>query len=122
MGVPVIPITENIGILPLVGEVDTFRATVIQEQALSKASGLKLQYLIIDLSGVYSLDTMVADELFTVIKELALLGITAIITGIRPEIAQTSIQLGLNFSNVLIFGSLKVALAHLLEPKKKVRI
>ncbi|UZJ79292.1 STAS domain-containing protein [Fictibacillus sp. KU28468] len=121
-GVPVIPITGNIGILPLVGELDTFRATFIQEQTLNKASSLKLQYLIIDLSGVYTLDTTVADELFTVIKQLSLLGIKAIISGIRPEIAQTSIKLGLNFSDILTFGSLKVALAHLLEPKKKVKI
>lgn len=122
MGVPVIPITDDIGILPLVGEIDTFRASIIQEQTLNKASHLGLQHLIIDLSGVYSIDTLVADELFTVINQLSLLGIQAIITGIRPEIAQTSIQLGLDFSHILKFGSLKVALAYLLQTKHKVRI
>ncbi|MDN4527690.1 STAS domain-containing protein [Fictibacillus fluitans] len=122
LGVPIIPINEQIGILPLIGDIDSVRMNVIQEQTLTKALSLKLTHLIIDLSGVYLLDTMVAEELFTVIGQLSLVGITAIITGIRPEIAMTSIQLGLDFSKIMKFGNLQMALAHLFETKKKVRI
>ncbi|MDM5201240.1 STAS domain-containing protein [Fictibacillus enclensis] len=122
LGVPIIPINEKIGVLPLIGDIDSIRMNVIQEQTLTKALSLELTYLIIDLSGVYTLDSNVAEELFTVIEQLSLVGIRAIITGIRPEIAMTSIQLGLDFSKIIKFGNLQMALAHLFEPKKKVRI
>ncbi|SDN10914.1 rsbT co-antagonist protein RsbR [Fictibacillus solisalsi] len=122
LGVPIIPINEQIGVLPLIGDIDSVRMNVIQEQTLTKALSLELTYLIIDLSGVYTLDTTVAEELFTVIEQLSLVGIKAIITGIRPEIAMTSIQLGLDFSKIIKFGTLQMALAHLFDVKKKVRI
>ncbi|EIT83945.1 piezosome protein [Fictibacillus macauensis ZFHKF-1] len=110
MGAPVIPLTTEIGILPLTGEINTHRATVIQEQTMQKVTKLKLAHLIIDLSGVASLDTTVADEVFTVIKQLSLLGVQVAIAGIRPEIAVTSVQLGIDFTRVLTFANVQSAL------------
>jgi rsbT co-antagonist protein RsbR len=79
-------------------------------QALSKGANLSLEYLIIDLSGVPIIDTMVADRIFKVIDSLTLLGIKPILTGIRPEIAQTMVQLGIDFSSVRTYSSLQNAL------------
>jgi rsbT co-antagonist protein RsbR len=112
---PVIPIHEGIGILPLVGSIDTYRAKVIREKTLQQAANLDLQSLIIDLSGVPIVDTMVANELFQVFKALALLGINAALTGISPAIAQTSVQLGLDFSKIPTFANLSQALAKMVK-------
>lgn len=107
---PVIPLYSGIGILPLVGSIDTYRAKVIREKTLEQASHLKLEHLIIDLSGVPIVDTMVANELFQVFNALSLLGINASLTGISPAIAQTSVQLGLDFSKIPTYANLSQAL------------
>ncbi|WP_210366504.1 STAS domain-containing protein [Bacillus sp. REN3] len=107
---PVIPIFSGIGILPLVGSIDTYRAKVIREKAWEQSSKLNLQYLIIDLSGVPIVDTMVANELFQVFKALSLLEIHSSLTGISPAIAQTSVQLGLDFSKIPTYANLNQAL------------
>jgi rsbT co-antagonist protein RsbR len=80
------------------------------DQALSKGANLTLEYLIIDLSGVPIIDTMVADRIFKVIDSLKLLGIKPILTGIRPEIAQTMVQLDIDFGSVMTYSNLQNAL------------
>ncbi|MFC3884136.1 STAS domain-containing protein [Bacillus songklensis] len=110
LSTPIIPVTSKVGILPLVGDIDTYRARIIRETTLTRSNKLKLEYLIIDLSGVPYMDTMVANELFQINKALSLLGISTVITGISPTIAQTTIQLGLDFRNISTYSSLQQAL------------
>ncbi|WP_338442841.1 STAS domain-containing protein [Bacillus spizizenii] len=112
LSAPIMPISEGIGILPLVGEIDTYRARTILESVLQQCSALKLSYLFLDISGVPIVDTMVAYQIFKVIDSTKLLGIETIISGIRPEIAQTVVKLGLDFSNVKTEQSLAKALAN----------
>lgn len=112
LSAPIMPITDGIGILPLVGEIDTHRARTILESVLEQCSALKLSYLFLDISGVPIVDTMVAYQIFKVIDSTKLLGIETIISGIRPEIAQTVVKLGLDFSNVRTEQSLAKALAN----------
>lgn len=110
---PIIPISDEIGILPIVGDIDTHRAQLISETAIKKAEELKLNYIVVDISGVLLIDTMVAGQLFKMIQMLKLLGIDVTMTGIRPEIAQTATQLGIDFGNLATFGQLKHALRYL---------
>ncbi|MED1170848.1 STAS domain-containing protein [Bacillus inaquosorum] len=112
LSAPIMPISDGIGILPLVGEIDTYRARTILESVLQQCSALKLSYLFLDISGVPIVDTMVAYQIFKVIDSTKLLGIETIISGIRPEIAQTVVKLGLDFSNVKTEQSLAKALAN----------
>ncbi|MEK4218210.1 STAS domain-containing protein [Bacillus sp. FSL L8-0222] len=112
LSAPIMPISKEIGILPLVGEIDTYRARTILESVLAQCSALKLSYLFLDISGVPIVDTMVAYQIFKVIDSTKLLGIETIISGIRPEIAQTVVKLGLDFSNVKTEQSLAKALAN----------
>ncbi|MGG2089094.1 STAS domain-containing protein [Priestia aryabhattai] len=109
LSVPVVRMTEEIGILPLVGDLDTKRAQHLMESALEKGSQYKLKWLIIDLSAVPIIDTMVANQLFKVIAGLQLLGIEVVISGIRPEIAQTMVSLGINVEEIKSFSSLHQA-------------
>ncbi|CAK8584156.1 STAS domain-containing protein [Priestia megaterium] len=104
--------TEEIGILPLVGDLDTKRAQYLMESALEKGSQYKLEWLIIDLSAVPIIDTMVADQLFKVIAGLQLIGIEVVISGIRPEIAQTMVNLGIKVEEVKSFSSLHQAVQY----------
>ncbi|OLP64599.1 RsbT co-antagonist protein RsbRD [Bacillus pumilus] len=110
LSAPVIPVSKEIGILPLIGEIDTYRAKIILESVLEQASRLRLMHLFIDISGVPVVDTMVAYQLFKVVDSAKLLGIETIISGIRPEIAQTVVKLGIDFSQVNTEHSLAKAL------------
>ncbi|MFT8320599.1 MAG: STAS domain-containing protein [Bacillus sp. (in: firmicutes)] len=110
---PVIPITKGIGVLPLIGDIDTQRANIIMETTLTQCSEKHVEYLFIDLSGVVIIDTMVAHQLFQVIEALNLLGVRAFLSGLRPEIAQTAVQLGINLSKIPVFNDLASALEKL---------
>ena len=71
---------------------------------------LDITHLFIDLSGVSLIDTMVANHFYQLMQVLDLLGIESTLTGIRPEIAQTSVQLGLDFSKINTYSSLQLAI------------
>lgn len=120
LSVPIVPIYDEVAVLPVIGEIDTERAKYIMETALSRSTELELSYLIFDLSGVLIIDTMVAHNLYQVVKALELIGVQTILTGIRPEIAQTVTSLGIDFSDVRTCATMKQALVELgFERKKK---
>lgn len=104
--------TKQTGILPLVGDLDTTRAQILMENALAKGSEYQLNWLIIDLSAVPIIDTMVADQLFKVIAGLQLIGISVVLSGIRSEIAQTMVNLGITINHVKTFASLHQAVSY----------
>ncbi|TLS38282.1 STAS domain-containing protein [Pseudalkalibacillus caeni] len=110
LSIPVVPLTKDIAVLPVVGTIDTHRARLMNDRVLKRCTELKLSNLIIDLSGVHIIDTLVAHHLFNVIKALSLLGIRTIISGLRPELAQTIVSLGIDFSEISTFASLRQAL------------
>lgn len=107
---PVIPIKQGIAILPLVGDIDTHRAKVILETALEESAKQKLHTLFIDLSAVAIIDTMVAQQIFQLMTSLRLIGVRSVLSGIRPEIAQTAISLGLDFQGIEVHANLMRAL------------
>lgn len=107
LSAPVIILTEHVGLLPIIGEIDTARAKSILESTLHQSVDAKISILIIDLSGVVIVDTMVAHQIFQLIDSLRMVGIRTTLTGIRPEVAQTAIQLGIDFSNITTESSLK---------------
>ncbi|WML50069.1 STAS domain-containing protein [Neobacillus sp. PS3-34] len=109
LSVPVVPLTKGVGVLPLIGNVDTERARLLMEETLKRSAELKLSHLILDISGVMLVDTMVADQLFKVIDALALTGVKTIITGIRPEVAQTMVSLGLKLDGLMVKANLQQA-------------
>lgn len=112
LSVPIVRMTETVGILPLVGDLDTKRAQILIENALTKSSEYHLAWLIMDLSAVPIIDTMVADQLFKVIRGLELIGVNVVLSGIRSEIAQTMVGLGIKIDHVKTFASLHQAVAY----------
>ncbi|WP_044338913.1 STAS domain-containing protein [Rossellomorea aquimaris] len=107
---PVILIDKNTGVLPLVGDIDTGRARYILENTLAECLNKNVEHLFIDLSGVIMVDTMVAHQLFQIMESLNLIGVKSSISGIRPEIAQTAVQLGISFENISVTSTLERAL------------
>ncbi|MCY9198560.1 STAS domain-containing protein [Bacillus atrophaeus] len=107
---PVITLSQRTALLPLVGDIDTERAKFILENTLDACAKRRVEHLLIDLSGVVVVDTMVAHQIFKLIEALTLIGVSSTLSGIRPEIAQTAVQLGVDFTNIMIKANLAQAL------------
>lgn len=105
---PVIPVGGKEALLPLIGQIDTARAKMILENTLTQCVQKGVNLLYLDLSGVVIIDTMVAQQIFQLIEALKLIGVKTVLSGIRPEIAQTAIQLGIDFNNVDIKRKLQL--------------
>jgi rsbT co-antagonist protein RsbR len=110
LSAPVISLNEDTALVPLIGTIDPSRAKLILENTLEQCVRQEVSYLFIDLSGVVMIDTMVAHQLFHLIDALELIGVKPILSGLRPEIAQTAVQLGLNFNNLTITSTLAQAI------------
>lgn len=110
IGAPIIPIGDTIAVLPLIGDIDTERATNIMETVPGKCMEKQVNMLCIDLSGVPIVDTMVAQQIYQIIQTLSLLGIKTVLSGIRPEVAMTSVQLGIDLKDIKTFSTLQQAL------------
>ncbi|WYP27053.1 STAS domain-containing protein [Alkalihalobacillus sp. FSL W8-0930] len=110
---PVIQLNHHISLLPLVGEINTERAKVIVSNTIKFCAEYEVGCLLIDLSGVSHIDTMVASQLSELIQGLTLIGTRTSLSGIRPEIAQTAVQLGIKFTGFNIYPSIAQALANL---------
>lgn len=115
LSAPVVPIYDQIAILPLVGAIDLDRAQYILEKTLLDSARLKVSTLILDLSGVVRVDAMVAEQIIKVSQSLKLIGVQTVLTGIRPEIAQTMTQLGIDINQLTLGGSLKQAVKKIIQ-------
>ncbi|MGM9923917.1 MAG: STAS domain-containing protein [Bacillus sp. (in: firmicutes)] len=107
---PIIILKNGTALLPLVGDIDTARAKIVLENTLKQCAQKEINHLFIDLSGVVMIDTMVANEIFQLIKALNLIGVHSTLSGIRPEIAVTAMHLGLTFDNIAITPTLGQAI------------
>ena len=110
---PVIKLTEDVGLLPIIGDIDSTRAKAIIESTIQQSADTQISILIMDLSGVFIVDTLVAQRLFQMIQALKLIGVEVIMTGIRAEVAQTSVQLGIDFSSIRTENSVCQAITKL---------
>lgn len=113
LSVPLVPVNDDIAILPLIGSIDTDRSNLLRERALQEAYELKIRTLIVDVSGLQTADTFVVQQLYNLFEGLSLLGIRPVVSGVTPAIAQTFGHLGLTFGNVPSYSSLKMALKSL---------
>ncbi|RFU65068.1 STAS domain-containing protein [Peribacillus glennii] len=111
LSVPIIPITPSICILPLIGSVDTFRTNVIEEKVLMEIGKLRIQKLIMDLSGIAEMENQVIEHLMKIIDGSAMMGCQTVITGLRAEVVRKMIHLGFKFDkNTKTLGTLQQAL------------
>lgn len=107
---PVIQIWDGILALPIIGTLDSARTQVVMENLLQKIVETGSSIAILDISGVPAVDSLVAQHLIKTVSATRLMGAECIISGIRPEIAQTVVHLGIDLSGILTKSSLASAL------------
>ena len=107
MSTPVMQLWDNILLLPIVGLVDSKRVQLIMETVLQKIVDYQAKVIILDIQGVPTVDSAVANHLIKVTKAARLMGCTCIVTGISPEISQALVQLGIELTDILTQSNLK---------------
>jgi rsbT co-antagonist protein RsbR len=111
LSTPVVQLWDDILALPLIGTLDSERTQVVMESLLQKIVETGASIAIIDITGVPTVDTLVAQHLLKTVAAARLMGADCIISGIRPQIAQTIVHLGVNLSEVTTKASLADAFA-----------
>lgn len=109
MSTPVTPIWEGILLLPLVGIVDSMRTQDIMNRSLFKIAETRAKVFVLDISGVATVDTGVANQLIKITKATRLMGCESIISGISPAIARTVVELGVTVGEVRTTATLRDA-------------
>ena len=115
LSTPVVELWDNIVALPLIGTLDSARTQVVMENLLQKIVDNEAMIAIIDITGVPTVDTLVAQHLLKTVAAARLMGADCIISGMRPQIAQTIVHLGVNLSDVITKATLADAFAVALQ-------
>ncbi|MBC2150995.1 STAS domain-containing protein [Listeria innocua] len=109
----IIPITDSIGVLPIVGSLDDDRGYFMKEKAIESADKLNLDFIVIDFSSAVLKDDFATKHMEDMIQSFKLIGLIPILSGMQPSFAQRTIQVGSNISKLQSFGSLEQALTNL---------
>jgi DNA-binding LacI/PurR family transcriptional regulator/anti-anti-sigma regulatory factor len=117
LGSPVIPLLPGILLVPLVGGVDARRAQQITASVLTAIQDQQANVVLIDITGIPIVDAHVANSLMQTAQAATLLGARVLLAGMKPEIAQHIVSLGLNLGQIETHGSLAAALQHLLRKR-----
>lgn len=115
LSTPMIPITDRIMVMPLIGMMDAPRAQQVLETALFGAKESRAKVVILDITGMKLVDAGVASVLVSAAGGLRLLGAQVVITGIRPEVAQALVSLDIDLRGMLTLGTLQSGIAHALR-------
>ncbi|EUJ45263.1 STAS domain-containing protein [Listeria riparia] len=107
LSAPLLPIFDGISVMPLIGTIDTERAKLIMENLLIGVVKHRSDVVLIDITGVPIVDTMVAHHIIQASDAVRLVGCQAMLVGIRPEIAQTIVNLGIELDQVITTSTMK---------------
>ena len=110
LAVPVIEIWERVLCVPIVGALDALLATEVTAKLLSMVVSKKAKNVIIDVTGIQSIDTSSADHFLRMARAVRLLGSNCSLSGLRPAIAQTIVQLGVDLGEVRSYRNMRDAL------------
>jgi rsbT co-antagonist protein RsbR len=115
LSTPVVKLWEGVVAVPLVGTLDSARTQIVMEKLLQTLVDTGSEHAIIDITGVPAVDTEVAQHLLKTVVAARLMGAECTISGIRPQIAQTIVTLGIEFGDIPTKASLADALLHALR-------
>ena len=111
LSTPVVKVWDGILALPMIGTLDSARTQVVMESLLERIVATGSEVAIIDITGVPTVDTLVAQHLLKTVTAIRLMGADCVISGIRPQIAQTIVHLGVDLTGVTTKATLADALA-----------
>jgi len=115
LSTPVVKLWEGVLALPMIGTLDSQRTQVVMESLLERIVETGSEIAIIDITGVPTVDTLVAQHLLKTVTAIRLMGADCIISGVRPQIAQTIVHLGLDLQGIVTKANLADALAVALQ-------
>ncbi|WP_437995513.1 STAS domain-containing protein [Sorangium sp. So ce185] len=115
LAAPIIEVWDGVLALPMIGVVDSARTAEAMESLLEAISNRSARFAVLDLTGVQVVDTKVADHLIKLVRAIQLLGAEGIICGIRPNVAQTMVALGLDLSAIVTKANLRAGLTHCMQ-------
>ncbi|MBM7844481.1 STAS domain-containing protein [Herpetosiphon giganteus] len=116
---PIIPLSQGVLVVPLIGTLGEYRASRITEALLNRISEEQASTVLIDVTGVPVVDTQVAHHLIQSAQAAKLVGAEVLLVGIRPEMAQTLVQLGVNLQGVRTQGTLQAGVEYAFERQKQ---
>ncbi|MDI1437661.1 PAS domain S-box protein [Polyangium sorediatum] len=114
LSAPILQVAEGVLLLAVIGRIDAERAGMMMEKLLGAIVDAAARVTILDLTGVAAMDTDTASHIFSLVHASRLLGSDCLVSGIRPAIATTMVDLGIDTSSLRTFGTLAAALSHAL--------
>ena len=118
LSTPLIPISADVVVMPLIGAVDSRRAQQVLESLLNGLAEQRARTAIVDITGVPVVDTQVANTLLRAAQAVRRLGAHVVLTGIRPEVAQTLVGLGVELRGIVTHSTLQRGIAFALESSR----
>ena len=118
LSTPLIPITDDILVMPVIGAIDDQRAAQILETLLSGVAARKVRLAVIDITGVRKVDEGAIRGLINAVRAVRLLGARVVLTGIRPDVAIMLTQLDIDLKEITTFSSLQSGIVHALEGRR----
>lgn len=122
LSAPIIDVWDGVIALPVVGLVDTERSLEMTERLLQRIAETGAESVIVDLTGVETVDTMTANHLLQMIRAASLLGAFSVLSGISPQIAQTLVQLEIEMVEITTVRNLKEALKTCLRRRTQIGV
>src|SRR5690606_27966070 len=111
LSTPVVKLWDSVLAVPMIGTLDSYRTQLVMESLLQRIADTGSRIAIVDITGVPTVDTLVAQHLLKTVAAIRLMGADCIISGVRPQIAQTIVHLGLDLQGIVTKASLADALA-----------
>jgi rsbT co-antagonist protein RsbR len=112
LSAPLLPVHDGVLVMPLIGHIDSARGAQIMEELLNGVQQHQADFVIIDITGVPIVDTAVANHLIQTTHAVSLLGAHCILVGISPEVAQTLVQLGVDFQRLTTRSNLQAGITY----------
>lgn len=119
LSTPLIPISNDVLVMPLIGRIDTGRAQLVLERLLDGVVASQAHTVILDITGVAIVDTHVANTLVRAARAVQLLGAQVVLTGIRPEVAQTLVGLGVDLGGLVTWSTMQMGIAQAIRRAAK---
>jgi rsbT co-antagonist protein RsbR len=120
LSTPVLDLWDDILALPIIGTVDSSRSAEIMERLLAEVVAKRSRFVILDVTGVEIIDTQTASHFLSIAGAVELLGAQCVLTGVRPAVAQTIVQLGVDLSQLLTLRNLKHGLQYCISWRQRV--
>ena len=121
LSTPLIPISDGVLVMPLIGAISDRRAQQVMETLLEGIVQYQAETVLLDITGVKMVDTSVANALIQVARAVNLIGAHLVLTGIQPRIAQTLVQLGASLGDIVTYSTLQAGIASILAKQGVLR-